>query len=43
MLEPPPMVDENGLYKTNAYRESDRLISPTFPELQTTVSDIFKS
>ncbi|MFO7030378.1 hypothetical protein B9T07_10125 [Limnospira fusiformis CCALA 023] len=36
-------LDENGLYKTNAYRESDRLISPTFPELPTTVSDIFKS
>lgn len=36
-------LDENGLYKTNAYRESDRLISPTFPELKTTVSDIFKS
>lgn len=36
-------LDENGLYKTNAYRESDRLISPTLPELQTTVSDIFKS
>lgn len=36
-------LDENGVYKINAYREGDRIISPTFTELKTTVSDIFES
>lgn len=36
-------LDENGVYQMNAYREGDRIISPTFPELQTTVSEIFES
>jgi Uma2 family endonuclease len=36
-------LDENGVYQMNAYREGDRIISPTFPEMKTTVSEIFES
>ncbi|MBP0016515.1 MAG: Uma2 family endonuclease [Cyanobacteria bacterium SBLK] len=34
-------LDEKGVYQMQAYRESDRLISPTFPELNLTPSEIF--
>ncbi|MEM9538943.1 MAG: Uma2 family endonuclease [Cyanobacteria bacterium P01_E01_bin.42] len=34
-------LDDKGVYQMQAYRESDRLVSPTFPKLNLTVSEIF--
>lgn len=33
-------LDENGVYQPAAYRGGDRIVSPTFPELQLTVEQI---
>ncbi|WP_017319379.1 Uma2 family endonuclease [Mastigocladopsis repens] len=35
-------LNANGVYQPTAYRSSDRIVSPTFPELQLTVEDILK-
>jgi Uma2 family endonuclease len=34
------ILTENGTYQINKYKGSDRLISPTFPELVITVEQI---
>lgn len=36
------LLDENGNYQCNAYKESDVIISRTFPELSLTVEQIFQ-
>ncbi len=37
------VLDEAGVYKMNAYRGSDRLISATFPELEITAEQILNA
>jgi Uma2 family endonuclease len=36
------LLDENGNYQCNAYKESDVIVSRTFPELTLTVEQIFQ-
>jgi len=36
-------LDESGAYQMNAYRGGDRIISPTFPESQVTVREVFEA
>jgi Uma2 family endonuclease len=37
------VLDENGVYRSTAYRGADRIISPTFPELTLTVEQVWKA
>ncbi|PSF38066.1 hypothetical protein C7H19_06230 [Aphanothece hegewaldii CCALA 016] len=37
------LLDENGNYQCNAYRESDVIVSRTFPELTLTVEQVFQA
>jgi len=34
------VLDEEGVYSQNAYRQKDTIVSPTFPELQVLAQDI---
>ncbi|HEY9701752.1 MAG TPA: Uma2 family endonuclease [Allocoleopsis sp.] len=34
------LLDENGVYQSNRYQDTDKIISRTFPELNITVNDI---
>ncbi|MBP0003560.1 MAG: Uma2 family endonuclease [Cyanobacteria bacterium SBC] len=36
-------LDDNGTYQMTPYRESDRIVSPTFPELAVSVESILNS
>ncbi len=36
-------LDESGTYQMKAYRELDRIVSPTFPELSVSIDSIFNS
>jgi Uma2 family endonuclease len=33
-------LDANGVYQSSAYKDSDRIVSPTFPEVELTVDQI---
>jgi Uma2 family endonuclease len=37
------LLDDNKIYQSNAYRGTDKIVSPTFPELNITVEQIWKA